>query len=217
MWEPRRLTTLWASTACYRDIFTVTDKVFYHIMLYSPDFLIRSFKKPQNTLTRHWAQLICTSLVFIYFSFFGLGWDWVHLALRSLFRLLYQPRMIDDDKCGAVGGMRTGSGNRSNRRKPAPVPLCPPYIAHDLTWTRTRAAAVESQQLTAWAMARPTEMFDVRIYSQGLPQVTSTSSLTCFAGRRKKSFTQTGCLGCLAALIRPCPAWKLYAATLDSP
>jgi hypothetical protein len=23
MWEPRRLTTLWASTACYRDIFTL--------------------------------------------------------------------------------------------------------------------------------------------------------------------------------------------------
>jgi hypothetical protein len=24
MWEPRRLTTLWASTACYRDRFTFT-------------------------------------------------------------------------------------------------------------------------------------------------------------------------------------------------
>jgi hypothetical protein len=24
MWEPRRLTTLWASTACYRDSFTFT-------------------------------------------------------------------------------------------------------------------------------------------------------------------------------------------------
>jgi hypothetical protein len=24
MWDPRRLTTLWASTACYRDIFTFT-------------------------------------------------------------------------------------------------------------------------------------------------------------------------------------------------
>jgi hypothetical protein len=23
MWEPRRLTTLWASTACYRDSFTL--------------------------------------------------------------------------------------------------------------------------------------------------------------------------------------------------
>jgi hypothetical protein len=46
-------------------------------------------------------------------------------------------------------------GNRSTRRKPAPVPLCPPQIPHDLTGDRTRAAAVGSQRLTAWAMARP--------------------------------------------------------------
>jgi hypothetical protein len=39
--------------------------------------------------------------------------------------LLYQPRMIDDDY-GAVGGMRVGRGNRSTRRKPAPVLLYPP-------------------------------------------------------------------------------------------
>jgi hypothetical protein len=35
------------------------------------------------------------------------------------------------------------------------VPLCPPQIPHDLTWARTRAAAVGSQQLAAWAMAQP--------------------------------------------------------------
>jgi hypothetical protein len=60
------------------------------------------------------------------------GWDWVHLVRRPLFGLLYQPRMIDDDECGAVGGKRLGRGNRSTRRKPAPVPLCPPQIPHDL-------------------------------------------------------------------------------------
>jgi hypothetical protein len=63
--------------------------------------------------------------------------------------LLYQPRMIDDDDYGVVGGMRIGKGNRSTRRKPAPVPLCPPKIPHDLTRDRTRAAAVGSQRLTA--------------------------------------------------------------------
>jgi hypothetical protein len=31
----------------------------------------------------------------------------------------------DDDECGAVGGMRIGRGNQSNRRKPAPMPLIP--------------------------------------------------------------------------------------------
>jgi hypothetical protein len=39
--------------------------------------------------------------------------------------LLYQPRMVDDE-CGAIGGLKTGRGNRSTRRKPAPAPLCPP-------------------------------------------------------------------------------------------
>jgi hypothetical protein len=42
----------------------------------------------------------------------------------QLIGLLYQPRMIDDDECGAVGGI-IGRGNRSTRRKPDPVPLCP--------------------------------------------------------------------------------------------
>jgi hypothetical protein len=51
--------------------------------------------------------------------------------------------------------MRIGRGNRSTRRKPAPVPLCPPQIPHDLTRARTRAAAGGSRQLTAWATARP--------------------------------------------------------------
>jgi hypothetical protein len=39
----------------------------------------------------------------------------------------------DDDECGAVGGVRIGRGNRSTRRKPAPVQLCLPQIPLDLT------------------------------------------------------------------------------------
>jgi hypothetical protein len=46
------------------------------------------------------------------------------------------------DKLGAVDEMRIGRGNRSTRRKPAPVPLCPPQIPHDLALDRNRAAAV---------------------------------------------------------------------------
>jgi hypothetical protein len=41
-----------------------------------------------------------------------------------------------------------GRGNRSTRRKPAPVLLCPPQTPHAAR-TRTQAAAVGSQQLTA--------------------------------------------------------------------
>jgi hypothetical protein len=32
----------------------------------------------------------------------GVGLDWVHLLRRQSFGLLYQPRMTDDDECGAV-------------------------------------------------------------------------------------------------------------------
>jgi hypothetical protein len=64
------------------------------------------------------------------------------LGTSATVGLLYQPRMIDDDDYGAVGGMRIGRGNRSTRRKPAPLPLCPLQIPHDLTWDRTRPAAV---------------------------------------------------------------------------
>jgi hypothetical protein len=48
-------------------------------------------------------------------------------------------------------GMRIGRGNRSTRRKPTPVPLCPPHTPHGLTWNRKRVAAVGSRRLTAWA------------------------------------------------------------------
>jgi hypothetical protein len=48
---------------------------------------------------------------------------------------------------GEIGGM-IGRGNRSARRKPAPVPLCPPQTPH-AGRKRTRAAAVGSQRPTA--------------------------------------------------------------------
>jgi hypothetical protein len=37
------------------------------------------------------------------------------------------PFVYDD---GEIGGMMIGRGNRSTRRKPAPVPLCPPQTSH---------------------------------------------------------------------------------------
>jgi hypothetical protein len=54
---------------------------------------------------------------------------------------------------GEIGGM-IGRGNRSTRKKPAPVSLCPPQNPHAAR-TRTRAAAVGSQRPTALATARP--------------------------------------------------------------
>jgi hypothetical protein len=67
--------------------------------------------------------------------FFLVSWGGVRLSPLGMSALVYQPRMIDDgDECGAIGGMRIGKGNRSTRRKHAPVPLYPPQISHDLTW-----------------------------------------------------------------------------------
>jgi hypothetical protein len=57
--------------------------------------------------------------------------------------------------------MKIGKGNRSTRRKPAPAPLCPPQIPLDQTRDRTRAAAVGSQRLTAWAIVSVSCRLDV--------------------------------------------------------
>jgi hypothetical protein len=77
------------------------------------------------------------------------------LGTASITGLLHQPQMKDDGDCGAIGGMKIGRGNRSIRRKPAAMTLCPPQIPHDLTWDRIRAAAVRNRRLTAWARAKP--------------------------------------------------------------
>jgi hypothetical protein len=53
-----------------------------------------------------------------------------------------------DCEDGEFGRMKISKG------KPAPAPLCPPQIPLYQTRARTRAAAVGSQRLTAWAMAR---------------------------------------------------------------
>jgi hypothetical protein len=38
-----------------------------------------------------------------------------------------------DYEDGEFGGLMIGKENRSTWRRPAPVPLCPPQIPHDLT------------------------------------------------------------------------------------
>jgi hypothetical protein len=78
----------------------------------------------------------------------------VHFVRRPAFGLLYQPRMMgNDDEYEAVGMI--DRENRNIRRKPDPVPLCPPQIPCDLSRARTRATAMGSRRLTAWVTARP--------------------------------------------------------------
>jgi hypothetical protein len=78
--------------------------------------------------------------------------------------LLYQPQMIDEVDCGAIGGMKIGRGNRSTWRKPARVPLCLSQIPHDLTRARTRDAAVGSQRPTSWVMPWPSYTMYMYVY-----------------------------------------------------
>jgi hypothetical protein len=52
--------------------------------------------------------------------------------------------------------------------KPVPLPLCSPQIRHELARDRTRASAVGSRRLTAWAMARPSWIITVHHMSSDL-------------------------------------------------
>jgi hypothetical protein len=54
----------------------------------------------------------------LFFSGVGLS----PLGTAATSGLLYKPQMIDENDCGAIGGMKIGRGNRSTRRKPAPAP-----------------------------------------------------------------------------------------------
>jgi hypothetical protein len=51
-----------------------------------------------------------------------------------------------DYEDGEFGGMKIGRGNRTTRRKPVPVPLCPPQTPHAAR-TGIRSAAVGNQRL----------------------------------------------------------------------
>jgi hypothetical protein len=151
---PTNMQALYVGCAQHRH--AITSKRINHHLVYKLACLHSSDSKDfiQNehfTLHLHFAFLcflVSTPTdrivyVSVYVSYFiGLGWNRVHLVYRPLIGVLHQPRMIDDEECAAVGGMRVGRGNRSTWRKPAPVTLCPSQIPHDLTWPGTRVATV---------------------------------------------------------------------------
>jgi hypothetical protein len=111
---------------------------------------------PLTSLTS-WPLSRCLEFHIYIFCLSGVGLSPLGTAATS--GLLYKPQTIDEGDFGAVGGSKIGRGNRSTRRKPVPAPLCPPQIPHDQTRARTWAAAVGSQQLTAWAMAWPSSIY----------------------------------------------------------
>jgi hypothetical protein len=135
---------------------------------------------------------------FFFFVFCG-GVLLSTLGTSATVGLLYQSRMIDDNECGIVGGKKICRENRSTRRKPAPVPLCPPKIPHDLTWDRTRAAAVGSRRLT-----RTYLNFDSRSW------YVVSFKLRPLCPPRKESPVHCigGCTGPRIGLEEAC--WKIY-------
>jgi hypothetical protein len=79
-----------------------------------------------------------------FFICYSGGGGWSPIGTTRHCGTVQAPGDYDD---GEIGGM-IGRGNRSTRRKPVPMPLCPPQSPHAAR-TRTRAAAVGSQRLTA--------------------------------------------------------------------
>jgi hypothetical protein len=130
----------------------VSSRFAYFVPSAAYSLLLCVRKVPGSNLCRTTGYPIIIVIIIIIISGVRLS----PLGTAATIGLLYQPWMIDDVDYGAVGGMKTGRGNRSTRRKSAWAPLCPAQISHDLTRARTRVSAVGSQLLTAWAMARPT-------------------------------------------------------------
>jgi hypothetical protein len=100
-----------------------------------------------------------------YFLFlFGLEWNRVHCYWGNYWPIVsaQHDNDDDDDECGAVGVM-ISRGHWSSRRKYASVPLCPQQIQHNLSWARTRAAALGNRRLTARATLRPNWITAIRV------------------------------------------------------
>jgi hypothetical protein len=72
--------------------------------------------------------LLCYSNGIFLIGIFGGGVQLGPLGTTTTNRPIVPASGDYDD--GEIGGMMTGKGNRSTRRKPAPVPLCPPQTPH---------------------------------------------------------------------------------------
>jgi hypothetical protein len=108
------------------------------------------------------AQLTSRIIIFILFLLlFLVGWDWVHLVLRSLLVYCTNPQMIDDGDCGAIGGMTIGRGNRSIREKTFPSAT---LSTTNPTWADPGSNS--GRRGGKPAMARPTHKHDFH-WSEG--------------------------------------------------
>jgi hypothetical protein len=98
------------------------------------------------------AKVYCTVVFCNWYSGGGAG-QWLQLGPLGTAAtnrpIVPAPGDYDDGDGGMIG-----KGNRSTRRKPAPLPRCPPKTPHAAR-TRTGAVAAGIHWLTAWVTARP--------------------------------------------------------------
>jgi hypothetical protein len=117
-----------------------SQKISNWSLFYKSRSLITVFTKTRY-FSVHWdSSAHCTSSQPAYLTFLA---RLSPLGTAVTTGLLYQPQMIVDGECGAVGGMKIGKRNQSTLRKPTPAPLFPPEIPLGQTRDRTRAAAVK--------------------------------------------------------------------------
>jgi hypothetical protein len=77
-----------------------------------------------------------------------MGWGGIILSPLGMSATTWPIVAARNEKYGAFGGISFGRGNRSTRRKPAPMPFCLPQIPHDLIWVRMWVVAAGSWRLT---------------------------------------------------------------------
>jgi hypothetical protein len=127
-------------------------------------FLLVSRSLPSNRFALYFAPFLPALLL----------WDYRHCG----YSWPIVPASGDnEDDCGEHDGMKIGRGIWSSRRKPAPAPLLSITKSHVPTRVWTRAAAVGSRRLTAWAMARPSFQLTAISYFQKAVLVTSVIGL----------------------------------------
>jgi hypothetical protein len=108
MWEPRRLTTLWASTACYRNSFTFSTTYSHLIMETVP---INGYRPIYQFC------ILIIKLNLNWYTGGGVGVQLGPIGNAATNRpIVPAPDDYDD---GEIGGMIV-RGNRSTRRKPCP-------------------------------------------------------------------------------------------------
>jgi hypothetical protein len=108
----------------------------------------------------------------IFFYYWWGGTKSVSTAATS--GLLYKPQIIDEDDCGAIGGIKIGTGETEVLgEKPAPAPLFAPQIPHDQTRARTpgRRGGKPATNRLSYGAAFPGTLFNLFEIQSSPPRI----------------------------------------------